>query len=82
MTVLVLASRRIRTRRGSIVRSLQRMGQCDTELLAFNLNSLQDSRNTGLPALLLSQYYLFRGYSGNRIYARVIEAELDSRGKL
>lgn len=69
-------------RHGSIVRSLQRMGQCDTQLLAFNLNSLQDGRNTGLPSLLLSQYYMFRGYSGNRIYARVIEAELDRQGKL
>lgn len=70
------------SRRGSTARSLQRMPQCDTELLAFNLNSLQDSRNTALPALLLSQYYMFRGYSGNRIYARVIEAELDKQGKL
>lgn len=70
------------SRFGSIARSLQRMPQCDTELLAFNLNSLQDSRNTALPALLLSQYYMFRGYSGNRIYARVIEAELDKQGKL
>jgi hypothetical protein len=70
------------SRHGSITRSLGRMPQCDTELLAFNLNSLQDSRNTSLPALLLSQYYMFRGYSGNRIYARVIEAELDKQGKL
>jgi len=70
------------SRRNSIIRSLQRMSQCDTQVLAFNLNSLQDSRNTGLPALLLSQYYMSRGYSGNRIYARVIEAELDQRGKL
>ena len=69
-------------RQSSITRSLSRMPQCDTEILAFNLNSLQDSRNTGLPALLLSQYYMFRGYSGNRIYARVIEAELDKQGKL
>ena len=58
------------------------MPQCDTELLAFNLNSLQDSRNTALPALLLSQYYMSRGYSSNRIYARVIEAELDKQGRL
>ena len=35
-----------------------------------------------LPALLLSQYYLSCGYSGNLIYARVIEAELDKQGKL
>ncbi len=35
-----------------------------------------------LPALLLSQYYLSRGYSSNLIYARVIEAELDKQGKL
>ena len=55
------------------------MGQCDTQLLAFNLNSLQDGRNTGLPSLLLSQYYMFRGYSGNRIYARVIKDNSTAR---
>jgi hypothetical protein len=30
------------SRRNSIIRSLQRMSQCDTQVLAFNLNSLQD----------------------------------------
>ena len=51
-------------------------------MLAFNLNTLADSRNRPLPALLLSQYYLSCGYSANLIYARVIEAELDKQGKL
>lgn len=69
-------------RRGSILRSLSRVDQCKTDVLAFNLNTLADSRSRPLPALLLSQYYLVRGYSGNLIYARVIEAELDKQGKL
>ena len=66
-------------RRSSIARSLSRISQCDTSVLAFNLNTLADSKNRPLPSLLLSQYYLSRGYSGNLIYARVIEAELDKR---
>lgn len=69
-------------RRGSILRSLARMQQCDTQVLAFNLNSLVGSQDQSLPGLLLSQYYLARGYSNNLIYARVIEAELDRQGKL
>lgn len=69
-------------RRGSILRSLSRIGQCETSVLAFNLNTLADSRSRPLPALLLSQYYLSCGYSANLIYARVIEAELDKQGKL
>jgi len=32
--------------------------------------------------VLLSQFYLSRGYGANFLYARVIEAELDKRGKL
>ncbi len=32
--------------------------------------------------MLLSQFYLSRGYGANFLYARVIEAELDKRGKL
>ena len=68
--------------RGSIVRSLGRMDQCGTQVLAFNLNTLSDSRTRPLASLLLSQYYLARGYSGNLLYARVIEAELDQQGKL
>jgi len=67
---------------GSIQRSLARMDQCETDILAFNLNTLADSRTRSLPSLLLSQYYLSRGYGGNLIYARVIEAELDKQGKL
>lgn len=69
-------------RRGSILRSLSRMSQCDSNVLAFNLNTLADSKSRPLPSLLLSQYYLSRGYSSNLIYARVIEAELDKQGKL
>jgi len=69
-------------RRSSILRSLSRVDQCDTDVLAFNLNSLADSKSRPLPSLLLSQYYLSCGYSANLIYARVIEAELDKQGKL
>ncbi|MBW3538721.1 MAG: BREX system P-loop protein BrxC, partial [Planctomycetes bacterium] len=69
-------------RRGSILRSLSRIDQCETGVLAFNLNTLADSRSRPLASLLLSQYYLSRGYSGNLLYARVIEAELDRQGKL
>lgn len=69
-------------RRSSILRSLSRVSQCDTDVLAFNLNTVADSKTRPLPSLLLSQYYLSRGYSGNLIYARVIEAELDKQGKL
>ena len=70
------------TSHGSIIRSLDRMSQCDTQVLAFNLNTLADSKTRPLPEVLLSQYYLSKGYSGNLIYARVIEAELDKQGKL
>ncbi len=69
-------------RRASIVRSLSRVDECNTDVLAFNLNSLVDSKSRTLPSLLLSQYYQSRGYSSNLIYARVIEAELDKQGKL
>lgn len=69
-------------RRSAILRSLKRMDQCQTQVLAFNLNVLVGSKEQPLPALLLSQYYLSRGYSNNLIYARVIEAELDCQGKL
>lgn len=69
-------------RRNSIQRSLKRMDQCETRLLAFNLNVLVGDKDRPLPGLLLSQYYLSRGYSNNLIYARVIEAELDKQGKL
>ncbi|HKI18909.1 MAG TPA: BREX system P-loop protein BrxC, partial [Isosphaeraceae bacterium] len=85
----VAASKRLESRvphdaprRSSILRSLSRVSQCATDVLAFNLNTLADSRSRPLPSLLLSQYYLSRGYSGNLIYARVIEAELDKQGKL
>lgn len=68
--------------KGALQRSLARMGQCETRILAFNLNTLADSKRRPLPGLLLSQYYLSLGYGGNLIYARVIEAELDKQGKL
>ena len=51
-------------------------------VLAFNINTISDSRSTPLPRLLLSQYYQSYGYGSNLFYARVIEAELDRRGKL
>jgi hypothetical protein len=69
-------------RRSSILRNLSRIDQCSTQVLAFNLNTLVDSRTTPLPKLLLSQYYQARGYCSNLLYARVIEQEIDHRGKL
>lgn len=68
--------------RNSIMRSLSRMDQCETNVLAFNINSIADSKTRPLPVMLLSQYYLSRGYSNNFIYSCVIEAELDRQGKL
>jgi hypothetical protein len=68
--------------RSSILRNLGRIDQCGTQVLAFNLNTLVDSKTTPLPRLLLSQYYQSRGYSSNLLYARVIEQEIDRRGKL
>ncbi|MBI2479954.1 MAG: hypothetical protein HYV60_15380, partial [Planctomycetia bacterium] len=41
-------------RKKSIERSLDRMNQCDTDVLAFNLNTLADSKARPLPSLLLS----------------------------
>ena len=69
-------------RRTSILRSLSLMPQCESQVLAFNLNTLADSKQTPLPKLLLSQYYLSKDYGANLLYAHVIEAELDKRGKL
>ncbi|WP_447972352.1 BREX system P-loop protein BrxC [Nitrospira sp. Kam-Ns4a] len=69
-------------RRNSILRNLAQVGQCSTTVLAFNLNTLVDSKTAPLPRLLLSQYYQSRGYCANLLYARVIECELDRRGKL
>ncbi len=68
--------------RSSILRSLTRLGQCDSKVLAFNINTLADSKTTPLARILLSQYYQSRGYGSNFLYARVIEAELDRLGKL
>ena len=69
-------------RRGSLLRNLGQVSQCATNVLAFNLNTLVDAKSTPLPRLLLSQYYQSRGYCSNLLYARVIECELDGRGKL
>ena len=69
-------------RKKSIERSLSLLNNCETSILAFNLNTLTDSRSTPLPTLLLSQYYLSKGYSSNYIFAKVIEAELDKLHKL
>ena len=68
--------------RAAIVRHLASLHQCDSKVLAFNINTISDSRKTPLPQLLLSQFYQAKGYSSNFLYARVIEAELDKRGKL
>ena len=68
--------------RESIIRSLARVPQCDSRVLAFNVNTVADSKSTPLPRILLSQWYMSKGYSGNVLYARVIEAELDKRGQL
>jgi hypothetical protein len=68
--------------RSSILRSLSLVSQCESKVLAFNLNTLADSKQTPLPRLLLSQYYQSKGYGANLLYAHVIEAELDKRGKL
>jgi hypothetical protein len=69
-------------RRSSIVRSLSQLPSCETRVLAFNLNTLVDKPDTPLARLLLSQYYQYRGYSSNVLYAGVIERELDRIGKL
>jgi hypothetical protein len=86
----VAASKRFETRipaaaprRESILRSLSRLPNCRTDILGFNLNTIADSKNTPLPRLLLSQFYQHKkGYGANFLYAKVIEAELDRRGKL
>jgi hypothetical protein len=85
----VAASKRFETRippaaarRESILRSLSRLPSCHTRILGFNLNTIADSKNTPLPRLLLSQFYQSKGYGANFLYAKVIEAELDKRGKL
>jgi hypothetical protein len=68
--------------RTSILRNLGRIDQCSTRVLAFNLNTLVDSKKTPLPRLLLSQYYQSLGYSSNLLVARTIEQVLDGRGQL
>lgn len=68
--------------RDTILRAVARVPQCETQVLAFNINTLADSKTTPLPKLLLSQFYQARGYGSNLLYARVIESELDRQGKL
>lgn len=69
-------------RTSSIVRHLSLIPQCETKVLAFNLNTLIGSKETPLPLILLNQYYISKGYSSNLVFAKVIEAELDKIGKL
>lgn len=69
-------------RTNSIKRHLSRMNQCDAQVMAFNINSLTDSKSTHLARILLSQFYMSKGYSSNLLYASVIESELDKLGKL
>ena len=69
-------------RKSSVVGNLKLLDQCNTDVIAFNLNSLSDSRNTPLPKLLLSQYFLHKGFSSNIVFARVVEQELERRKKL
>jgi hypothetical protein len=69
-------------RRKEIERAASGIDKCDTRVLAFNLNTLVDSKSTPLSKLLLSQHYQTLGYSSNILYARVIERELDRHGRL
>lgn len=69
-------------RHDALIRHLSRISQCNTNVIAFNINTLTGSKETPLPLLLLSQYYISKGYSSNHIFAQVIESELDSGGKL
>ena len=69
-------------RRDSIVRSLRQLNRGRTEVLAFNLNTIQDAKKHDFAYLLLSQFYKARGYCTNLTYARVIETEVDRAGRL
>jgi hypothetical protein len=69
-------------RHDALIRHLSRISQCNTTVLAFNLNTLIGSKDTPLPLVLLNQYYISKGYSSNHIFAKVIESELDKMGKL
>ena len=69
--------------RSSLIRNLTRIPQCNSRVLAFNLNTLADSKVTPLPRdsafPVVRRQRLWRQPS---CIARVIEAELDKRGKL
>src|SRR6185295_2587922 len=69
-------------RRESLIRSLALIPQSTSRVLAFNVNTIADSKSTPLSKILLTQWYLAKGYSGNVLFARVIEAELNKRGLL
>ena len=69
-------------RHDALIRHLSRISQCNTTVLAFNLNTLIGSKDTPLPLVLLNQYYISKGYSSYHIFAKVIESELDKMGKL
>ena len=68
-------------RRGRLGASVARLGEVSTATLALNLAEAA-GRSHSLGELLLGAYYRSRGYGDNLLYARVIEAELDRRGKL
>ncbi|MDM8532158.1 BREX system P-loop protein BrxC [Anaerolineales bacterium HSG25] len=70
------------TRHSSILRSLALLPRLQTQVLAFNLNSLSGDKKTPLPRMLLTEYYRAKGYGSNVLYAKVIEQELDKRGQL
>jgi hypothetical protein len=63
-------------------RHLSTLKNVNTDIYAFNINTLADSIHSHLAKLLLSYYYHTKGYSSNIIYAHVIERELDKRGKI
>lgn len=61
-------------RHDALIRHLSRISQCNTNVLAFNLNTLIGSKDTPLPLVLLNQYYISKGYNSNHIFAKVIES--------
>jgi hypothetical protein len=62
--------------------SVARLAEVSTVTLALNLAEVAAGRSRSLGELLLGAYYRSRGYGDNLLYAQVIEAELDRRGKL
>ena len=66
----------------AIERHLSRMKSVNTDIYAFNINTLADSTHNHLAPLLLSYYYHTKGYSSNIFYAHVIERELEKTGRI